>query len=520
MQMDTYTLSLVCLSYLVLYSSSSCEGARILGVFPIGGISHYAPAEAVLKALAARGHDVTVISSYPQKTPLKNFHDIDVSKVKRNAVNSLSFDLVRTALQSASNNFYYVAEVSRTYCEVAFSMPEVQALLDEKFDLVMTEIFGADCNVGFAWKYKAPLVSLISSRPLPWTYSRVGSPQNPSYMRQVHIDYSLPMTFWQRLENTYYYLYFSVFYDLHHNGPLTDKMSKEFFGPRVPSVRDIVQNTSLVLVNSHHSVESAYPLTPNFIEIGGIHIKKAKPLPSDIQKFMDEAKQGVIYFTLGSLVRTSTLPKQVIEAFRDAFAELPVKVLWKFELELENIPPNVYISKWFPQSDILAHPNLKAYITHGGQLGTLEAVYNAVPLVGIPMFHDQHGNIQSLVEKGAAVKLGLNNLVKDKILTALKAVLFDKSYAENMKKLSQKFKDRPLSAADTAVYWIEYVLRHEGAHHLRSAATDMPWYQYFLIDVISFIAIIFICFIFIIRYIIKFIVNLILRNISSKNKSD
>ena len=68
---------------------------------------------------------------------------------------------------------------------------------------------------------------------------------------------------------------------------------------------------------------------------------------------MDDAKQGVIYFTLGSLVRTSTLPKHVIEAFRDSFAELPVKVLWKFELELENIPDNVYISKWFPQSDIL-----------------------------------------------------------------------------------------------------------------------------------------------------------------------
>lgn len=68
---------------------------------------------------------------------------------------------------------------------------------------------------------------------------------------------------------------------------------------------------------------------------------------------MDDAKQGVIYFTLGSLVRTSTLPKHIIKAFRDAFAELPVKVLWKFELELQDIPENVYISKWFPQSDIL-----------------------------------------------------------------------------------------------------------------------------------------------------------------------
>ncbi|KAL6954034.1 UDP-glucuronosyltransferase 2A1 [Sarracenia purpurea var. burkii] len=141
---------------------------------------------------------------------------------------------------------------------------------------------------------------------------------------------------------------------------------------------------------------------------------------------MDDAKQGVIYFTLGSLVRTSTLPKHIIKAFRDAFAELPVKVLWKFELELQDIPENVYISKWFPQSDILAHPNLTAYVTHGGQLGTLEAVHNGVPLVGIPMFHDQHGNIHNLVDRGAAVKLGFDNLTKENILAAVKSVLFDK----------------------------------------------------------------------------------------------
>ncbi|KAL6954035.1 glucuronosyltransferase [Sarracenia purpurea var. burkii] len=45
------------------------------------GISHYAPAQAVLKALADQGHDVTVITSYPQKPPVDNFRDIDVSEV-------------------------------------------------------------------------------------------------------------------------------------------------------------------------------------------------------------------------------------------------------------------------------------------------------------------------------------------------------------------------------------------------------------------------------------------------------
>lgn len=67
---------------------------------------------------------------------------------------------------------------------------------------------------------------------------------------------------------------------------------------------------------------------------------------------MDEAKEGVIYFTLGSLIRVSTLPNETIQAFKDTFAELPQRVLWKFEVELKDIPQNVFISKWFPQNDI------------------------------------------------------------------------------------------------------------------------------------------------------------------------
>jgi len=38
------------------------------------------------------------------------------------------------------------------------------------------------------------------------------------------------------------------------------------------------------------------------------------------------------------------------------------------------------------------------------------------------------------------------------------------------------------------VYWTEYVIRHKGAPHLRSAVLDLAWYQYFLLDVIAVLA--------------------------------
>lgn len=35
------------------------------------------------------------------------------------------------------------------------------------------------------------------------------------------------------------------------------------------------------------------------------------------------------------------------------------------------------------------------------------------------------------------------------------------------------------------MFWIEYVLRHGNCDHLRSAALELSWYQYFLLDVMA-----------------------------------
>ena len=58
-------------------------------------------------------------------------------------------------------------------------------------------------------------------------------------------------------------------------------------------------------------------------------------------------------------------------------------------------------------------------------------------------------------------------------------------YKENAKRRSDLFHDRPVSPLDTAVYWVEYVIKHRGAPHLRVAGVDLPWYQYLLLDVIA-----------------------------------
>ena len=57
--------SLACL--LLLYAVCNTKAARILGIFPTPSISHQLPFQAIMKALAARGHQITVISPDPLK---------------------------------------------------------------------------------------------------------------------------------------------------------------------------------------------------------------------------------------------------------------------------------------------------------------------------------------------------------------------------------------------------------------------------------------------------------------------
>lgn len=68
---------------------------------------------------------------------------------------------------------------------------------------------------------------------------------------------------------------------------------------------------------------------------------------------MDEATDGIIYFSLGSLVQGSSIPEDKLKIFVDVFRNLKQKIIWKWETEFPNKPKNLLVSKWLPQRDIL-----------------------------------------------------------------------------------------------------------------------------------------------------------------------
>lgn len=57
----------------------------------------------------------------------------------------------------------------------------------------------------------------------------------------------------------------------------------------------------------------------------------------------------------------------------------------------------------------------------------------------------------------------------------------------NAKMVSNRFRDQRNTPMETAIYWVEYVVRHKGAPHLRVGAVDLDFAVKYSLDVIGFI---------------------------------
>lgn len=61
---------------MLLLGSPSSESFRVLGVFPHPAVSHFRAFQPLLRELAERGHDVTVVSYFPDETAPANYRDL------------------------------------------------------------------------------------------------------------------------------------------------------------------------------------------------------------------------------------------------------------------------------------------------------------------------------------------------------------------------------------------------------------------------------------------------------------
>ncbi|XP_050522154.1 UDP-glucosyltransferase 2-like [Daktulosphaira vitifoliae] len=505
-------------TYLLLNWSFRCSyGAMILALAPVASTSHWNVIDAVLQTLVARGHNVTVITPFVKKYPITNYTEILIPKGKESAI-SMHWNYVMNEC-SMGNSLPILNERHQNTCKFLFGLEEFwRTIRTIKFDLFITEWLASSCDSYVSYHLQIPQIVIATSHVHTWYLDTFASHLNPAYVSTFHVSFAMPMNFMQRFKNFVDYLYSHIVFRWVDRDAID--IGRKYFGPNVPDANTLMKDTSLVFTNGHFTVDLPKPLLPNFIDIGGIHLKPAKSLSEDVKNFIDGSTNGVIYFTFGSTIKMDTAPLHLQKSFIEALAEIPYRVLWKYESSnIDHLPNNVMVRKWFSQRDILAHKKVDLFISHGGISGIYEAIDSGVPVLGIPVFFDQSRNIANIVHWGAGLMLDHNTLTKDILVNTINEMMQNKKrYKENATNLSQRFKDRPRTPKEDVVYWSEYVIKHKGASHLKSTALNLSLLEYLLLDIITLIVLV----LLVIIYLFYFILKLVTRSMCTcfKQKRD
>nr|XP_046236844.1 UDP glucuronosyltransferase 5 family, polypeptide G1 [Scatophagus argus] len=480
----------------LLLSPTGCSGSRIL-VVPVDG-SHWINMKVILEELHSRGHTITVLRSakswyIPANSSI--YTSINVPMLEDEAdmdyYNKMLLDVMEcrrlpTFIRTFCQQYLITSMLAKGHeilARAAAIMLDdpvfITKLQDSKFDLMLTDP-ALTLGVLLGSYLKLPMVFNVR-----WINNGEGhftiAPSPVSYVPVSGSELHDEMDFLERVKNMLHYLHSVVEQHFIINPAYSDLLQRHFRpGTDLMSLQ---RAADIWLVRTDFVFEFPRPTMPNLVYIGGFQCKKAHPLPVELEAFMQSSgEHGVVIMSLGTLV--SALPREITEAIAAAFADLPQKVVWRFVGEKPaSLGNNTLLVDWLPQNDLLGHPKTRAFVAHGGTNGMYEAIYHGVPVLGLPLLFDQFDNLHRLKVRGAARVVEAKSLTKADFLEALKDILETPSYRDNIQRLSHLHRDKPVPPMDTAIFWIEYVIRNKGAAHLQSAGFRLPWYSYFCFDV-------------------------------------
>ncbi|XP_047539179.1 uncharacterized protein LOC125072592 [Vanessa atalanta] len=466
--------------YLCVCVCVGAETAKILGVFPTPSISHQVVFRPLMLELAKRGHEVTVITTDPafskHQAP-QNLTEIDMHDISYDYINNLL--VINGNEKDPIKLAHIVCDFILGVFVTQFKSAEIQNLLhsNRKFDLIFVESYVRPALI-FSHLYNAPVIEFSSVSGIYSAFEIVGAATHPLVYPNAIQRRIYNLTIWEKI--TELYIYYSTELIVAQHEQIENEMLKSIIGSNIPNLNDLRKNVQMLFLNVHPVWDFNRPVPPNVLYLGALHLKPQQDLPKDLKSYLDASKTGVIYVSFGTNVKPSMFPPETLKIFTDVFSQLAYDVLWKWDNdELPGRPKNVRISKWLPQSDLLRHPKIKLFITQGGLQSTDEAITAGVPLIGIPMLGDQWFNVEQYVKFNIGKRLLIETLTGEQLMDAIKTVIDDTSYRQNIVKLHSFINDQPQSSLERAVWWTEHVLRHSDVEYRRTPAANIHWTEYY-----------------------------------------
>ncbi|ODM95812.1 UDP-glucuronosyltransferase 1-9 [Orchesella cincta] len=449
--------------FLLGLSITTAVSDHILLFHHVASYSHRVQTFPLAEELVKRGHEVTFLSPYYPKEPNPNITEIVPQKLAEYIVKELDKDFeinlrVQHKMDQLKDKVYDLAYGA---CEALFKSPEFKKWLKKtnKVDLVIIDNCMPDCGIGVAYKLEAKYALFSTVTVIGHEYDTIGFLPETSVIPELEVySQNTPLNFLERVSNEVNTLRWRWAH-LQYSRKADLLIRKSLNVPKMPFIGDLFTNVSLVLYTGDTVTDYPRALPPLYVNIAGIHCKTPEK---------------------------SSLP---VNQFFNTFKAFPnLKFLWKWNGEFpKDIPENVFLSRWFPQLDLLAHPRIRGFVTQSGRPSAMEALWNGVPMIAFPILGDQDFNANRINQMGGNVKLEIGTVTSEQLIAAVNKLVYEPSMKLQIQKLQKIFRDRPMTPVDTAAWWTEYILRTEDTSHLRPTGNHQYWFQRRQVDVWLFL---------------------------------
>jgi UDP:flavonoid glycosyltransferase YjiC (YdhE family) len=192
-----------------------------------------------------------------------------------------------------------------------------------------------------------------------------------------------------------------------------------------------------ILVMGAFGLEYERPLPASIVMVGAMLPAAAPPLPDEIERWLT-AGPPVVYCNLGTM---AAAPPRQLETMAAAFnADPERRVLWVLRPRARwpATAPHVRLIEWGPPpQSVLAHANVKAFVTHCGINSVHESIWAGTPMIGIPMFADQRDMAARVQDAGAGVRLDKHRFTAGDLGNAVRRVVSDERFRAAMPALQR-----------------------------------------------------------------------------------
>jgi glucuronosyltransferase len=474
----------------LLIITNLAHAASILAILQYPFYSHQLLYHKLMTQLAIRGHNLTIFTShtfnYDNYPNVVQHHFENSTAISDRHTNMLEYKQKRL-------NWLQIMDIEQkaffetTKSEIAH--PEMQKLIHDsgsrRFDLIIIECH--HCHLAYlAEIYDCPIAHVAASDVSSVWHGLMGNDVSPALYADTFFTPFLDrhLTFAERIESLAVGLVLAAKTAL-SSGTMTNELQTQHFpGMSMTIDRVMMKRSALLMTHTSAAFGHVRPVMVNTVQVGFMHVEPPRVInDTKLLQFLDESTNGVVVMSLGSKADTRSLDRVTVAKFMSAFNMTDLNVIWKSHKSGQTAPANVMVHEWLPLADVLAHPNVKVLITHGGLLTAYEAIDRQVPMIVFPLAYDQGANARMLVHKGVAVELDLNTFTEQQLLSAIDEVKRDE-FKVNVKKLRERVYDQPIPARDLAVFSIERAIRNGNDLLVPTSGYEEQLQRYY-VDVIA-----------------------------------